>query len=163
MELADPTMAMSELEVLEEIANDAARELLLAGIEDTPSHDGFAENDAGEVGEVCRRLVFESSDEDANDERLLPPPSDDDDSTEGIGSPDISDISSLSGFNEFEEDEEEAEYASTFTGLPLPNPDTRREYRFVQLRVFYVRRYQCVCCFFCGVLTRHFRKYTCVM
>ena len=40
MELVDPTLAMSELEVLEEIANDAARDSLLAGIEDTPPHDG---------------------------------------------------------------------------------------------------------------------------
>ena len=154
---------MSDLEVLEEIANDAARDSLLADIEDTPSHDGSVGDDDAEVGEVRRRLIFESSDEDANggdDEELLPPS--DDDSVEGIASPDPSDVSSLSGLSYLEEDEEEAEYASTFTGLPLPNPDTIREHRFVQPQVFYIRKYYCVYCS-CGVLTRHFRKYTCVM
>ena len=122
-------LAMSDHEVLEEIANDAARDSLLADIEDTPSHNGSTEDDAGEVGEVRRRLIFESSDD---EELLPPPPSDDDgDSIEGIASPDPSDVSSLSGLSDLEEDDEEAEFAATFTGLPLPNPDTIREFRFV--------------------------------
>ena len=117
---------MSDLDVLEEIANDAARRSLLADIEDTPPVASATDNTDGVGADGSRRrLIFESDDEQAS-----PPPPSDDDETERIASPDPSDISSLSGLEE--EDDSDEEYASTFTGLPLPNPDTRREFRFVQ-------------------------------
>ena len=123
---------MSGLEVLDEIANDAARDSLLAGIDDTSSDDGSVGNEDVGVREARRRLVFESGDEVANsDDGEESLPSSDNESVEGIGSPDPSDVSSLSDISYLEEDEEEAEYDSTFTGLPPPNPDTIREHRFV--------------------------------
>ena len=101
-------LPVSDLEVLDEIANDAARDSLLAGIDDTSSDDANSDDDS---------------------EESLPPS--DNESVEGIASPDPSDVSSLGDASYLEEDEEEAEYNSTFTGLPPPNPDTIREHRFV--------------------------------
>ena len=125
-------LPISGLEVLDEIANDAARDSLLAGIDDTSSDAGSVGNEDVGVREARRRLVFESGDEVANsDDGEESLPSSDNESVEGIDSPDPSDVSSLSDISYLEEDEEEAEYDSTFTGLPPPNPDTIREHRFV--------------------------------